>query len=151
MANIAKKASAAGVVHDLLQIPQISQKPLVLGIGSGSTIVPFVSLLKEKMLKSGPWESVKLRVVCIPTSWQAKDLITQADLQLGDLSQFPTIDLDVDGADEVDANLNCIKGGGACQLQEKMVAFNSKNFVIVADESKDSAVLGTKVSSPHLP
>lgn len=52
------------------------------------------------------------------------------------------IDVTIDGADEVDAQLNCIKGGGACQLQEKIVAFASKTFVVIADYRKESTQLG---------
>lgn len=48
----------------------------------------------------------------------------------------------IDGADEVDKQLNCIKGGGGCQTQEKIVAFNAKRFVVVADYRKQSQVLG---------
>ena len=50
----------------------------------------------------------------------------------------------IDGADEVDMNLNCIKGGGACQLQEKIVAASAKVFVVIADYRKESKVLGEK-------
>jgi ribose 5-phosphate isomerase A len=52
------------------------------------------------------------------------------------------IDVTIDGADEVDLQLNCIKGGGACQLQEKIVAFAAKKFVIIADYRKESSKLG---------
>lgn len=51
----------------------------------------------------------------------------------------------IDGADEVDLKLNCIKGGGACQLQEKVVASCAKIFVVVADYRKESKTLGEKV------
>lgn len=46
----------------------------------------------------------------------------KAGLILGDVDQYPSIDVTVDGADEVDTNLNCIKGGGACHLREKVLA-----------------------------
>ncbi len=52
--------------------------------------------------------------------------------------------IEKDGADEVDSSLNCIKGGGGCQTQEKIVAFNSTTFVVVADYRKDSKKLGEK-------
>lgn len=52
------------------------------------------------------------------------------------------IDVTIDGADEVDAQLNCIKGGGGCQLQEKIVAFSSKQFIVIADFRKESSTLG---------
>ncbi|MHA1584028.1 MAG: ribose 5-phosphate isomerase A, partial [Promethearchaeota archaeon] len=63
---------------------------------------------------------------------------------LGDLSRYPTIDVDIDGADEVDASLNLIKGGGGCHVQEKIIASCAEKLVIVADYRKDSKNLGNK-------
>ncbi|KAJ3111907.1 hypothetical protein HDU96_005163 [Phlyctochytrium bullatum] len=74
----------------------------------------------------------------------ARQLINEAELPLAELNSFPEIEVAFDGADEVDANLNCIKGGGGCHLQEKLVASAAKKFVVVADSRKDSHVLGTK-------
>jgi len=54
--------------------------------------------------------------------FQSKQLILAANLTLGDIEQFPVIDVTIDGADEVDTALNCIKGGGACHLREKVLA-----------------------------
>ena len=54
--------------------------------------------------------------------FQSKQLILAANLTLGDIDQFPVIDVTIDGADEVDTALNCIKGGGACHLREKVLA-----------------------------
>lgn len=82
-------------------------------------------------------------MICIPSSFQATQLILKHGLTLGDLSQYPVIDVAIDGADEVDVDLNCIKGGGGCQLQEKIVIANAKQFVIIADYRKDSRTLGT--------
>lgn len=59
------------------------------------------------------------------------------------MDQFPSIDVTIDGADEVDADLNAIKGGGACHLREKVLAEAANLFVLVADQRKDSKVLGT--------
>lgn len=135
----AKRTAARAAVADHVRLP--SQGKLIVGIGSGSTVVPAVEALKELVDAQQAHE----RVVCVPTSWQARELIVAAGLQLGDLDRFPEIDVDIDGADECDAKLNAIKGGGGCQLQEKIVAHWSKKFVVVADYRKDSEVLGTKV------
>ena len=59
-----------------------------------------------------------------------------------DFDRHPEIDVTIDGADECDENLNLIKGGGGCQTQEKIVAYNSKTLVIVADYRKKSKTLG---------
>ncbi len=111
---------------------------MVLGIGSGSTVIYAVERLVERVRDDN------LSIVCIPTSFQSVRLIVDGGLTLGDLSRFPRIDVDIDGADEVDSNLNLIKGGGGCHLQEKIVADNSEVMVIVADFRKDSQVLGQK-------
>ncbi len=58
------------------------------------------------------------------------------------MNQYPNVDITFDGADEVDAQLNCIKGGGGCHLQEKLVAASSSSLIIVADYRKKSETLG---------
>lgn len=90
-----------------------------IGIGSGSTIVYAVDALIERV-KQGKLQNLR----CIPTSFQSIQLITasQGALQLSSLTERPSIDVAFDGADEVDELGNCIKGGGACQMQEKIVA-----------------------------
>ncbi|KAI3662602.1 hypothetical protein MP638_000712 [Amoeboaphelidium occidentale] len=111
---------------------------VVLGIGSGSTIVYAVERLVQ-YLKKG---EISAPFVCIPTSFQARALVLDHKLPLADLEQYPSIDVTIDGADEVDADRNCIKGGGGCHTQEKIVAFNSKRLIIVADHRKVSKQLG---------
>ncbi|XP_012372736.1 ribose-5-phosphate isomerase [Octodon degus] len=83
-----------------------------------------------------------LSVVCIPTSFQARQLILQYGLPLSDLDRHPEIDLAIDGADEVDADLNLIKGGGGCLTQEKIVAGYASHFIVIADFRKNSKNLG---------
>eukprot|EP01027_Heterolobosea_sp_BB2_P001649 GEZU01002468.1.p1 GENE.GEZU01002468.1~~GEZU01002468.1.p1 ORF type:complete len:239 (+),score=60.59 GEZU01002468.1:94-810(+) len=117
----------------------VTRDGMVLGIGSGSTIVYAVERLKELVA-----ERQYNNIVCIPTSFQAQQLIVENGLTLSDLSRHPEIDVDIDGADEVDAYLNVIKGGGGCLTQEKIIAFNSKVFVVVADSRKDSQRLGSR-------
>nr|XP_030693270.1 ribose-5-phosphate isomerase isoform X5 [Globicephala melas]XP_033693911.1 ribose-5-phosphate isomerase isoform X5 [Tursiops truncatus] len=108
----------------------------VLGIGSGSTIVHAVQRIAERVKQEN------LNLVCIPTSFQARQLILQYGLTLSDLDRHPEIDLAIDGADEVDADLNLIKGGGGCLTQEKIVAGNASRFIVIADFRKDSKNLG---------
>ncbi|KAG5368515.1 Ribose-5-phosphate isomerase [Yarrowia sp. C11] len=111
----------------------------VVGIGSGSTVV----YVAEK-IASMPKELTK-DTVFISTGFQSKQLIQNAGLRLGCIDQYSAGDLDVafDGADETDPQLNCIKGGGACLFQEKIVAECARKFVIVADYRKQSKALGT--------
>ncbi|GAM25339.1 hypothetical protein SAMD00019534_085140, partial [Acytostelium subglobosum LB1] len=122
----AKKLAGYKAVDDCLK------SGLRVGIGSGSTIKYVVDRIKE----------LGLNVTCVPTSFQSTQLIVQAGLTLSDLSLTPELDITIDGADEVDRDLNLIKGGGACQLQEKVVAYASKQMVVVADYTKDSEHFG---------
>ncbi|WWC87270.1 ribose-5-phosphate isomerase [Kwoniella dendrophila CBS 6074] len=109
----------------------------VIGIGSGST-VPYVV---DRIVAQG-FQANKDRVF-LPTGFQSKELIIKAGLTLGDVDQYARIDVTIDGADEVDNELNSIKGGGACQLREKVLAEAADTWVIVADYRKNSHILGT--------
>lgn len=106
----------------------------VVGIGSGSTVVYVAERIGQLDNKD--------QFVCIPTGFQSKNLILDNGLKLGAIEQYPEIDIAFDGADEVDAQLNAIKGGGACLFQEKLVAYSSKKFILVADYRKKSQHLG---------
>ncbi len=120
----AKRAAAAGAVRDHLD-PSFRH----IGIGSGSTVVYVV----EAIAVLG--EKVTSTMTFYPTGDQSRDLIENAGLRLKDISQLPiteSLDVCFDGADEVDTDLNLIKGGGACLFQEKIIATASKKFVCVA-------------------
>ncbi|NXC21742.1 RPIA isomerase, partial [Corythaeola cristata] len=114
------------------------QNNQVLGIGSGSTIVHAVHRLAERVKQDN------LSIVCIPTSFQARQLILQNGLTLSDLDRHPELDVAIDGADEVDSDLNLIKGGGGCLTQEKIVAGYAKCFIVIADYRKKSESLGER-------
>ncbi|TFG17512.1 MAG: ribose 5-phosphate isomerase A [Promethearchaeota archaeon] len=128
--ELGKKNAAEKAVEDNVK------KNMILGIGSGSTVVYAVKKIaamnKEK----------NLNLKCIPTSFQSYQLIVENGLNLVSLDQYPEIDLDIDGVDEIDKDLNLIKGGGGCLVQEKIVASNSKDLIIVADFRKNSKNLG---------
>jgi ribose 5-phosphate isomerase A len=128
----AKRAAARQAVDENIKTNQ------VVGIGSGSTIIYAVERLAERV------KTELLDVVCVPTSFQATQLITSNSLVLSDLNRHPEVDVAIDGADEVDTQLNCIKGGGGCHTQEKLVAANAKMFIVIADNRKDSKSLGEK-------
>jgi len=108
----------------------------VIGIGSGSTVPYVVERIFERSHELSP------SCTFIPTSFQAKNLILERNMRLGDMDTVQELDVTIDGADEVDDGLNLIKGGGACHLREKVVAEASKEFVVVADYRKMSHVLG---------
>ncbi len=114
---------------------------MVVGLGTGSTV--FYALLKlGKMVRDG------LNIVGIPTSDGTEEIAKEQDIPLSTLAVHPTIELTIDGADEVDAHLNLIKGGGAALVREKIIANASKRILIVVDESKVSRVLGTSFALP---
>jgi DeoR/GlpR family transcriptional regulator of sugar metabolism len=117
-----------------------------VGIGSGSTVVYAVERLVQRVRD----EKSLSDVVCVASSFQAVQLITEGGLVLSDLSRTPRLDVAIDGADEVDSALNCIKGGGACMLQEKVVASCADKFIVIADARKDSKQLGQQVRAEHI-
>lgn len=86
-------------------------------------------------------KDISKNIVCVPTSFQARQLIKDHSLQLGSLDHYPVLEYAIDGADEVDCNLNLIKGGGGCLTQEKIVAFASNKLWIICDASKKSGFL----------
>ncbi len=128
--EIGKKNAAIKAVEENVK------KNIIIGIGSGSTIVYAVEIIAEMNRKED------LNVKCIPSSYQSYKLILNNGLELASMDQYPEIDLVIDGADEIDKNLNLIKGGGGCLVQEKILASNSKNLVIIADFRKNSEKLG---------
>ncbi|TFK19608.1 ribose-5-phosphate isomerase [Coprinopsis marcescibilis] len=113
----------------------------IIGVGSGST-VPYVV---DRIFQQG--KEVNKGRVFIPTGFQSRQLIVSAGLSLGDVDEYPAIDITIDGADEVDHQLNCVKGGGACHLREKVLAEAAHTFVLVADYRKNVQYLGTNFLS----
>ncbi|VVA12881.1 PREDICTED: probable ribose-5-phosphate isomerase [Prunus dulcis] len=110
---------------------------MVLGLGTGSTAAFVVSKLGE-LLKSGELQNI----VGVPTSKRTEDQARQLGIPLSVLDDHPKIDLAIDGADEVDPNLDLVKGRGGALLREKMVEAASDKFVVVADETKLVTGLG---------
>src|SRR5436305_5039372 len=106
-----------------------------LGLGTGSTAKHFVELLGERV-RAG------LDVIGVPTSEATRADAERCGIRLGTLDQIERLDLTVDGADEVDASLNLIKGGGGALLREKIVAAASDRMIVIADETKWVDALG---------
>lgn len=108
----------------------------VVGLGSGSTAAFAIQEL-GKMIKQK-----NLHIMGVPSSSQAKILAVNSGIPLTTLDEHPVLDLAIDGADEVDKNLDMIKGGGGALTREKIVASSAKQVIIVADESKLADKLG---------
>ena len=129
MANDAEKEAAARASLKYVHDGQI------LGLGTGSTATIAIRLLGEQVR-----EGLKIRG--IPTSIASRDLAAQLGIPLLTFNDAQQIDVTIDGADEFDPALNLIKGGGGAMLREKIVAFASRQVVIVTDSSKQVRLLG---------
>jgi ribose 5-phosphate isomerase A len=119
------------------------QSGMVVGLGHGSTAAFAVRCLAEIL------RADQLRdVVAVPCSTQVEGEAQQLGIPLTTLEEHPVVDLTIDGADEVDPNLNLIKGGGGALLREKIIAQASRREVIIVDETKLSPLLGTRWAVP---
>ena len=116
---------------------------MVVGLGTGSTANFAIDRIGEK-IRSGELQDI----VGIPSSERTENLARKLNIALSDLTTHPAIDLTIDGADEVDPDLNVIKGGGGALLREKIVAQASRRNIIIVDESKLSPQLGTRWALP---
>jgi ribose 5-phosphate isomerase A len=121
---------------------------MVVGLGSGSTAALMIQALGAK-LKSGELTDV----VGVTTSFQGEVLAAELGIPLKSLNAIERIDLAIDGADEVDPAFQLIKGGGACHVQEKLVAVRAERFVVVVDSTKlvDTLNLGFLLPVEVLP
>ncbi|PVI04624.1 ribose 5-phosphate isomerase [Periconia macrospinosa] len=122
----AKRAAAQQAVKD-----HFDPNATNVGIGSGTTIVYVVEAIKQA--------STNPAIRFVPTGYQSRQVIVKAGLTpiaFDSLAEDTLLDVAFDGADEVDIDLNCIKGGGACLFQEKLVAQRARKFVCVADYRK---------------
>jgi ribose 5-phosphate isomerase A len=109
---------------------------MIVGLGTGSTVYYFISKLGE-LVQQG------LSIKGVPTSKQTEKLAIELNIPLVSFREIEQIDVAVDGADEVDQDLNLIKGGGGALLREKIIAKAAKTFVVVADSHKNVDTLGT--------
>ena len=123
-----KKAAAAKAV-------EFVKDGMKLGIGTGSTANEFIRLLAQRV-KNG------LRVVGVATSKQSEKLCVELGIPVATLDEVPSLDLDIDGADEIGPQMALIKGGGGALLREKIVAFSSAQMLVIADQSKLVKTLG---------
>lgn len=129
----AKRAAAYRAVDENLDV----YEHRVIGVGSGSTVI-YVAERIGQYLKDDEYRDYVMKFTCVATGYQSKQLIMDNGLHYGILEQNPHIDIAFDGADEIDGNLDLIKGGGGCLFQEKLVSTSAKIFIVVADTSKKS-------------
>ncbi|MGB9592252.1 MAG: ribose-5-phosphate isomerase RpiA, partial [Candidatus Kryptoniota bacterium] len=116
---------------------------MVIGLGSGSTAAIFIQLLAER-LRDGVLRDIQ----GVSTSESTTELAQSLGIPLTTLDEHYTLDVHVDGADEVDSDLNLIKGLGRALLREKIVAIHAKQFIVIVDESKVARRLGSRAPLP---
>jgi ribose 5-phosphate isomerase A len=116
---------------------------MIVGLGTGST-THFALLRLAELIRSG-----RLRdILGIPSSLRTENAAREFGIPLTDFETHPLIDITIDGADEVDPELNLIKGGGGALLREKVLAQATRRNIIIVDESKLAPRLGTKWALP---
>ncbi len=123
-----KKAAEFAVKH--------IKNGMTIGLGTGSTAFWAIQKIGERIQKEN------LQIRAIATSTQSEELARERNIPIVPFSEIDMIDLTIDGADEVDDQFNLIKGGGGALLREKIVATNSKQLIIVVDETKQVDYLG---------
>jgi ribose 5-phosphate isomerase A len=119
------------------------QSGMTVGLGAGST-AGFAMRRLGELVASGRLTGI----VGIPCSLQVADEASRLGIKLSTLDEHPAIDTTIDGADEVDPDLNLIKGAGGALLHEKMVEQSSGRVIIVVDASKPSPILGSRRAVP---
>ncbi len=129
--------------HAAERAVEFVESGMIIGLGHGTTAIwatrRIAELIKGKKLTD---------ILAIPCSSQTEVEARTLGIPLTTLEEHPNIDLTIDGADEVAPNFDVIKGGGGALLREKIVAQATKREIIVVDESKLSAALGTKWAVP---
>ncbi len=116
---------------------------MVVGLGTGSTTKFAIEKIGD-LINRGELKNI----AAIPTSIASEKLAQELKIPLTDFSRETRIDITIDGADEVDRNLNLIKGGGGALLREKIVAQATEREIIIVDETKISVQLGEKWAVP---
>jgi ribose 5-phosphate isomerase A len=119
-----------------LEAARLVKDGQIVGLGSGSTIYYLIEELGRRIRQEG------LRIRCIPTSKQTESLARTCKINLTTLNEHPQIDIAIDGADQVDSNLDLIKGKGGALTREKIVDSIARRLVIVVDETKLTDKLG---------
>lgn len=118
---------------------------MVLGIGSGTTVEIFLKKLGEKIL------SEDLEIYGVPSSYKSHMIALNVGVKVVDLFDYPELDVCIDGADQIDRDLNCIKGGGGALTREKIVSQASKMFIVIAEERKFVDILNIPVPIEIIP
>jgi ribose 5-phosphate isomerase A len=126
-----------------IEAAELVESGMRLGLGTGSTVAHLLTALAKRLHAGG-----LVDVVGVPTSLRTASEARELGIVLTSLTETPILDLTIDGADEVDPELNVIKGLGGALLREKMVAQASRRLAIMVDEAKTVPTLGTRCPVP---
>lgn len=132
MENINREKEQAGVAA-----AKLVKQGMTVGLGTGSTVAYFLDALAERV------RDENLQIIGVTTSFKTAARAKALGIEIVDIDDASVIDLTVDGADEIDVQMNGIKGGGAAFLMEKIVAKNSKRIVWIVDSQKVHLDLGS--------
>jgi ribose 5-phosphate isomerase A len=130
-----QKQAAAKAAADLVREGE------TVGLGSGTTAAYLLEALAQRV-RNG------LHIVGVPTSEETGRAAAALRIRVASLEQYPRLDVDIDGADEIDPHLDLVKGHGGAHLREKIVAVASQRMIVIADESKIVAHLGEHMPLP---
>jgi ribose 5-phosphate isomerase A len=122
---------------------ELVESGMRLGLGTGSTVAHLLTALAKRLQSGG-----LIDVVGVPTSFRTAREARELGIALTSLTETPVLDLTIDGADEVDPELNLIKGHGGALLREKMVAQASRRLAVMVDTTKTVPTLGTRCPVP---
>lgn len=126
--NLSKRAAA-------YQACQSVRDGMVIGLGTGSTAYYAIEWCSQKVAEG-------MKLTAVPSSEETKKLCEEGGIPLLDVNEVETLDLVIDGADEMDAHFHVIKGGGAALFREKVLAYMGKEVIWIMDESKLVSSLG---------
>ena len=143
--NEQKVLAASTAVETLVKEKKI-YSGMKIGLGTGSTAMPAVERL-AKFIQDGILNDIRAVATSFQTSNACQDFGIPV-YSMNDRAIGGHLNLAIDGADEIDPHNNLIKGGGAALLREKIIAYNSDRFVIVADSSKNVLHMGTRFALP---
>ncbi len=135
LAAVAKRVSG-------IEAAKLVKDGSIVGLGTGSTAAHAIEELGRRIREEG------LRILGIPTSYQAAELARRGGIPIGTLDDVDHVDIALDGADEVDPGKNLIKGGGAAHTREKVIDSLANRFIAVVDDSKLVNRLGEKCPVP---
>ncbi len=141
-----RKTLVAHAAIDTLIAEGAIHSGMKIGLGTGSTALPAVKRLAEYIAKGTLKD-----IAAVPTSFQTSIACEEFNIPIFSLSSGRingSLELTIDGADEIDAKKNLTKGGGAALLREKIIAYNSDRFIVIADETKCVKTLGISFPLP---